>query len=81
MGAPASFNPHSKNKDHIGWFEIPVYDLGRAVQFYGTIRNMRMEIVETATSPWRISPPEEVSAGHWSKVPAAIRVPQACSST
>ena len=46
MGAPASFNPHSKNKDHIGWFENPVYDLGRAVQFYGTIRNMRMEIVE-----------------------------------
>lgn len=46
MGAPASFKPLAKHKDHISWFEIPVYDLGRATLFYSTICDMRMDVVE-----------------------------------
>lgn len=57
MGAPASFKPHAKHKDHISWFEIPVYDLGRAVLFYSTICDMRMEVVENGDFAMAYFPP------------------------
>jgi predicted enzyme related to lactoylglutathione lyase len=45
MGATASFKQHSRLKDFVNWFEIPVLDLQRAVRFYGTIYNMQLEVV------------------------------------
>jgi predicted enzyme related to lactoylglutathione lyase len=35
---------HSKLKDFVSWFEIPVYDIRRAARFYGTLYNMEMEV-------------------------------------
>lgn len=45
MGASASFKQHPKLKDYVSWFEIPAYDLHRAANFYNTIYNMQMEVV------------------------------------
>lgn len=35
---------HSRLKDFVSWFEIPVYDIHRAARFYNDIYSMEMEV-------------------------------------
>jgi uncharacterized protein len=45
MGSTAANSKaHSRLKDFVSWFEIPVYDIHRAATFYNNIYNMEMEV-------------------------------------
>ncbi len=45
MGSTAANSKlHSRLKDFVSWFEIPVYDIHRAAAFYNSIYSMEMEI-------------------------------------
>ena len=45
MGSTAANTKlHSRLKDFVSWFEIPVYDIHRAAAFYNGIYNMEMEV-------------------------------------
>src|SRR5690349_20389612 len=45
MGSTAANSKlHSRIKDLISWFEIPVYDIHRAAAFYNSIYSMEMEV-------------------------------------
>ncbi|HMC96081.1 MAG TPA: hypothetical protein VKG92_00365 [Flavobacteriales bacterium] len=45
MGSTAANSKlHSRLKDLISWFEIPVYDIHRAAAFYNAIYSMEMEV-------------------------------------
>ncbi|MEO8591187.1 MAG: VOC family protein [Flavobacteriales bacterium] len=45
MGSTAANSKlHSRLKDFVSWFEIPVYDIHRAAAFYNAIYNMEMEV-------------------------------------
>jgi len=44
MGSTAATSKnHSRLKDFVSWFEIPVYDIHRAAAFYNAIYSMEME--------------------------------------
>jgi uncharacterized protein len=43
MGSSAGLH-HSKLKDFVSWFEIPVWDIHRAARFYNMLYNMEMEV-------------------------------------
>lgn len=45
MGSTSTRSGKNKIKNYISWFEIPVLDLQRAVDFYNRIYEMNMEIV------------------------------------
>lgn len=45
MGSTAANSKlHSRLKDFVSWFEIPVYDIHRAAKFYNDIYSMEMEV-------------------------------------
>jgi len=44
MGLTASLTGRQKLRDFVSWFEIPVYDIHRAAQFYNAIYLMEMQV-------------------------------------
>lgn len=50
-------------KDYIQWFEIPVLDIKRAVEFYNTIYQFEMEMVEYPNHAMAFFPPNNGIGG------------------
>ena len=44
MGSTSYMKSHSRPKDFVSWFEIPVYDIQRATAFYNSVYNIQMEV-------------------------------------
>ena len=47
----------------IDWFEIPVQDVNRAVEFYGTVLGAPLSTMEGPDGPMHVFPGEDGASG------------------
>ena len=47
----------------VNWFEIPVTDVGRAVEFYGTVLGEPLSTMDGPDGPMHVFPGEDGAAG------------------